>query len=92
MDSWKDFCALPQKEKDKLSLGDRSNDVGYSLRRGEQKAKADPKEFFHVSLAHLDALQAASVEKRLGDESTTFITCIDGLMRAVRPLVYEFAR
>jgi isopenicillin N synthase-like dioxygenase len=48
MESWKEFCNLPAKEKQRLSLGDRHKDVGYVLRSGEG-LHGDHKEFFHAS-------------------------------------------
>jgi len=90
MNSWKEFCNLPKKEKLKLSNNDRLNDFGYML-RNDKGPRADKKELFEVSKNQLTELRRRA--ERIADKrALMFINKIDELITAATELIQPFAR
>lgn len=87
-ESWERFCNLPTETKLLLSKGDREKDFGYMLRNDTAD---DPKELFHLLGNNVDELRrmAGSISD---SRALEFIESGDAMIRAMVPLIREFAR
>ncbi|MDB5188311.1 MAG: hypothetical protein JWO50_831 [Candidatus Kaiserbacteria bacterium] len=89
IDAWRAFCALDEKEKRKISGGDRINDFGY-MHRNDSGPTADKKEIFHVTGEHIKELMQKA--RYVHDQSSiSFILALYELLEGLFPVVKEFA-
>ncbi len=89
MSAWKQFCALPPSEKQKISGGTRIDDFGYMF-RNDSGPRADNKELFHLLKRREPELLAKA--KAVEDtRAVAFIRAADALIDACSPTILRFA-
>lgn len=88
--AWERFCTLPPEEKEYLSIGGRTLDIGYK-KRTDKGERTDTKELFHVTKNQVPALRDL-VGPKTSTSATSFMAAIDILLLELQPLVMSFAR
>jgi len=90
MESWKDFCSLPEEQKMKFSNNDRLNDFGYMF-RDDKGPRADKKELFHVAQCRIPALHTCAQDVT-DERAPMFINTIDKLIIESTDLISTFSK
>ncbi len=88
--SWKNFCQLPEEKKTRLPYSNSSAGVGYELKDGSGY-KMDRKENFDITTAG-EAWLRQRIAAMLDPAVHAFTEDAITLVKAVRPLVLEFAQ
>lgn len=88
VNSWKNFCALPQPQKDAFTFieDSRGDGAGYEL-KAEKESKKDLKENFHITLHQYSRLSQIA-----NNQTLSFLHNAKILIDTMEPLILEFAK